>query len=68
MSDLHADNERPDQYRAACHECGTKTADRKRMHSHLRDKHLRQSDLDDWDDDETYIQCNVCGTIRTFDS
>lgn len=66
MSELHDHSERPSQYRAACPECGKDVDSGLRMHSHLRDKHLRASDLDDWDDDATYVQCNVCGNIKEF--
>lgn len=64
MSELHDDGERPQQYRAKCDNCGSPQSENLRMHSHLRRRHLQQTNVE-WDSDETQIQCNVCGTIRT---
>lgn len=64
MSDLHDRSERPQQYRVPCEQCGKREIDGLRMHSHLRSRHLQRADIEAVPD-ETYVQCNNCGEIRT---
>lgn len=65
MSEVHELNERPRQYRVRCEECGTKQSDYIRMHSHLKRKHVEDIPGVDWNGDETQVQCNNCGNVRT---
>lgn len=68
MSEVHEPNERPRQYRVRCDECGTKRSDYIRMHSHLRKKHVEAIGGVEWDEDETQVQCNSCGNVRTVNA
>lgn len=66
MSDVHEKHEQPSQYRASCENCGNERIDHLRMHSYLRETHIATIDDVEWNDDIDQIQCNNCGTVRTF--
>ncbi len=64
------------QWRVECENCGTEQAEKLRMHSQLSKSEVRKRLKDDPrdDDDEgqkvegTFVECNVCGTMREVEN
>mgnify|MGYP006303118937 CR=1 FL=1 len=54
------------QWRVECDECGKEQADYFRMHSQLTGNDHREAvdQNGEFDDDDTLIECNVCGNIQ----